>query len=114
MTTGPGAQSWRFLSSPPCSPTAPTSYCLCSRLSGILGLGGMRMAWGCRPELSQLHQHPLSLPPEILSVLPSSHLLPFKPDLFTTSEAHPGPITSNKEGGVLDKWSAEVPFLPRL
>lgn len=52
-------------------------------------------------------------PPKILSSLPSPHLN-LKPNLFTISEAHPDPITPNKEGGVLGKWGVEVPSLPRL
>lgn len=42
LIAGPGAQSWPFLSYRP-APTPPTPYCLCSGLSGILGLG---VGWG--------------------------------------------------------------------
>lgn len=57
---------------------------------------------------------PPSLPPKILSAPPFPHLLPLKPNLFTTSETQLAPITPDKEGGVLGKWSAEVPSLARL
>lgn len=113
LIAGPGAQSWPFLSSPP-APTPPTHTAFAMDSQGFWAWVWDGEGVGVSTRAVRTSLAPPSLPPEILSSLPSPPLLPLQPNLFTTSEAHPAPITPDKEGGVLGKWRAEVPSLPRL